>query len=151
MKLRAKEVIRLGSQGATTVLFCDDDVDDLDLVVDGWQDAKCVGLLETFDGGAKLLDALSGFTGSGLVVLLDLNMPGVDGWTVLKRMKADPELRHIPVVIFTTSSADHDIHRSYDEGAAGFITKPSSYDDLVTVLSGVDNYWDNTVQLHPAT
>jgi CheY-like chemotaxis protein len=81
------------------------------------------------------------------VVLLDLNMPRVDGRQVLAEMKNDATLRAIPVVILTTSNADWDVAGSYASGASSFITKPVTFEGLVNVARTLNNYWFDTVRL----
>jgi CheY-like chemotaxis protein len=81
------------------------------------------------------------------VILLDLNMPRKDGREALEEIKADPELRRIPVVIMTTSKEDEDILRSYDLGASGFVTKPVTFEGLVEVMRGLGRYWIEIVEL----
>ncbi|MBI4612069.1 MAG: response regulator [Planctomycetes bacterium] len=76
----------------------------------------------------------------GLVVL-DLNMPGKDGFQVLKEMKEDPSLRHIPVIVLTTSDRETDIVRSYSQGACSFITKPSRFDEFREIVEQFALYW----------
>lgn len=80
-------------------------------------------------------------------VLLDLNMPRVDGRQVLAEMKRDATLRAIPVVILTTSNADWDVARSYSSGASSFITKPVTFEGLVNVARSLNEYWFDTVRL----
>ncbi len=81
------------------------------------------------------------------LILLDLNMPRMDGRRALELIKADPELKKIPVVILTTSQAEEDIIRSYDTGANSFITKPVSFDGLLAVMETLKNYWLEIVDL----
>jgi len=78
-------------------------------------------------------------------VLLDSNMLLLDGWGTLAVLKQRPSLRAVPVVIFTTSSVGDHVALAYDMQAAGFVTKPSSYRDLVDIVSGIDRYWFATV------
>jgi CheY-like chemotaxis protein len=81
------------------------------------------------------------------LILLDLNMPKKDGREALKEIKADPELRKIPVVVLTTSKADSDVGRIYDLGANSFISKPVSFDSLVEVMKVLGRYWFEVVEL----
>jgi CheY-like chemotaxis protein len=81
------------------------------------------------------------------VVLLDLNMPRVDGRQVLAEMKRDERLRSIPVVILTTSNAEWDVARSYATGASSFITKPVTFEGLINVTRSLRQYWFDTVRL----
>ncbi len=80
------------------------------------------------------------------LVLLDLNMPLVDGWAALKTLKQHPTLRSIPIVIFTTSAVREHVYTAYEMQAAGFITKPSSYRELVKIITTLDQYWIATVR-----
>jgi CheY-like chemotaxis protein len=75
------------------------------------------------------------------IVLLDLNMPRLDGGETVRIIKADPVLRHIPVVILTTSGAELDIARSYEAGANSYIVKPSGFGSLVHVFECLCDYW----------
>src|ERR1700742_924309 len=81
------------------------------------------------------------------IILLDLNMPKKDGREALQEIKADPDLRHIPVVVLTTSRAEEDVFRTYDLGVNSFITKPVTFDGLVEVMSTLSRYWFEIVDL----
>ncbi|MBI5162586.1 MAG: response regulator [Magnetospirillum sp.] len=83
------------------------------------------------------------------MVLLDLNLPRKDGRQVLAEMKADTELRRIPVVVLTTSQADQDIMRSYDLHANCYITKPVDLDRFIAVVRSIEEYWCSVVTLPP--
>ncbi len=83
------------------------------------------------------------------MILLDLNMPRKDGRTALKEIKADPELRQIPVTVLTTSKADEDIFRSYDLGVNSYIVKPVTFEALVDILQTLEKYWFEIVELPP--
>jgi len=81
------------------------------------------------------------------VILLDLNMPKLGGREALERIKGDPELRRIPVVVLTTSRTEEDIYRSYDVGANAFISKPVTFEGLVAVMRSLGTYWFEIVEL----
>ncbi|MBC7905286.1 MAG: response regulator [Rhodospirillaceae bacterium] len=81
------------------------------------------------------------------LILLDLNMPGMDGRAALTALKADADLRRIPVVILSTSKADEDVARSYDLGANSFVSKPVTFDGLVEVVRTLETYWFQLVAL----
>ncbi len=83
------------------------------------------------------------------VVLLDLNMPRMDGREALAAIKADPALRRIPIVVLTTSRAEADVLRSYDLGANSFITKPVTFGGLVEAMRVLGRYWIEIVELPP--
>jgi CheY-like chemotaxis protein len=79
--------------------------------------------------------------------LLDLNLPKKNGREVLAEIKADPELRRIPVVVLTTSSAEEDILRTYDLHANCYITKPVDLDQFITVVKSIEDFWLTIVTL----
>jgi CheY-like chemotaxis protein len=81
------------------------------------------------------------------LILLDLNMPRMDGRQFLQKIKLDPALHQVPVVVLTTSDAETDMVQSYDNFAAGFIVKPVDVDDFIKVVRGISEYWVNIVRL----
>ncbi|RTR19226.1 response regulator [Azospirillum griseum] len=81
------------------------------------------------------------------LILLDLNMPRLDGRAVLQELKADPELKTIPVVVLTTSDVDRDVNASYLLGANSFITKPMDMDAFFDAIKSVEEYWFRVVRL----
>jgi len=137
------------------ILMADDDADDLLLARDALTECDFAGQLECVPDGELLVDYLfhrgryAGAANSprpGLI-LLDLNMPKKDGREALREIKADPDLRRIPVVIFTTSRTDTDVTVAYELGANSFITKPSAFDALVRVMQTLRSYWFDIVEL----
>jgi CheY-like chemotaxis protein len=142
-----------------TILVCDDDEDDRMLTQQALQDAKISNALRFVEDGEQLLDYLyqrGNFAGEiGLaprpgLILLDLNMPKMDGRDALKLIKEDPTLRDIPIVILTTSTLDEDIIRSYQLGVNSFITKPVTFSGLVEAMNVLGRYWLEIVELPPA-
>jgi CheY-like chemotaxis protein len=83
------------------------------------------------------------------LVLLDLNMPRMDGREALREIRADPALRDIPVVVLTTSGAEEDILRTYALGANSYVRKPVGFDSLVRVVGDLGTYWFEVVELPP--
>lgn len=83
------------------------------------------------------------------LIMLDLNLPRVDGREVLANIKADSSLRLIPVVVLTTSSANEDIHRVYGLNANCYITKPVDYDQFIRVVRSIEDFWLTIVRLPP--
>ncbi|MFC0038422.1 response regulator [Actinomadura rayongensis] len=81
------------------------------------------------------------------LILLDLNLPRKDGRQVLEEVKADPDLRSIPIVVLTTSEADEDILRSYDLHANAYVTKPVDFDRFIQVVRQIDNFFVTVVKL----
>jgi len=83
------------------------------------------------------------------IILLDLNLPKKDGREVLAEVKADPDLKRIPVVIMTTSTAEEDILRSYNLHANCYVTKPVDLDQFIKVVRALDDFWLSIVKLPP--
>ena len=83
------------------------------------------------------------------LILLDLNLPRRDGRAVLQEIKADPDLRRIPVVVLTTSQADEDIVRSYNLHANAYVTKPVDFDRFIAVVRQIDEFFVSVVKLPP--
>ncbi|HWL38447.1 MAG TPA: response regulator [Frankiaceae bacterium] len=81
------------------------------------------------------------------LVLLDLNLPRMDGRDVLAAMKADPLLKSIPVVVLTTSSAEVDVLKAYELHANSYVTKPVSFDEFITALRALEGFWLEIVRL----
>lgn len=145
--------------GAITILLADDDEDDRLMTRDALRDARLNNELRTVQDGVELLDYLrragpyadpreSPRPG---MILLDLNMPRMDGREALAAIKADPGLRSIPVVVLTTSKAEEDVIRSYDLGVNSFITKPVTFLGLVEVMKVFSRYWMEIVDLPDGT
>jgi CheY-like chemotaxis protein len=81
------------------------------------------------------------------LVLLDWNLPGTTGEEVLRRMKADAKLRRIPVLVFSTSDAEEDIHAAYDGHANGYISKPTTFKLLCDIVEAIEQFWIAIAQL----
>jgi CheY-like chemotaxis protein len=138
-----------------TILLADDDAEDRQLVREALAESRLRNELFTVNDGEELLDYLrrrgeyrsdKQAPRPGLI-LLDLAMPRMDGREALREIKNDPDLRKIPVVIMTTSSAEGDICKSYDLGASSYITKPVTFDELVKVMQAIGRYWLEIVEL----
>jgi two-component system, chemotaxis family, response regulator Rcp1 len=84
------------------------------------------------------------------LILLDLNLPQMDGREVLRQLKQDRDLHRIPVVALTTSSAERDIIAAYDEHVNAYITKPVDLDQFLSVVKSIEEFWVNIVTLPPA-
>ncbi len=141
-----------------TILLCDDDEEDRRLTQQALEKAHISNAVESVEDGEQLLDylyqrgAYAGETGAAPrpgLILLDLNMPKMDGREALKIIKSDPTLRDIPVVILTTSSFDQDILKSYELGVNSFITKPVTFTGLVEAMNVLGRYWLEIVELPP--
>ena len=138
-----------------TILMADDDADDRLLARDALQESRLSNDLRFVSDGEELLDYLlrrgryappADAPTPGLI-LLDLNMPRKDGREALGEIKSHPSLRRIPVVVFTTSKADDDISRSYDLGVNSYVTKPVTFEALVSLMQALESYWIELVEL----
>ena len=140
---------------SNVILMADDDDDDRLLASDALKESKVEGELRFVENGEELMDYLCrrGKYGNGAeaprpgLILLDLNMPLKDGREALQEIKANPELKRIPVVVLTTSKADTDIGAIYELGANSFISKPFQFDAFVNVMRAIGQYWFKTVEL----
>ena len=131
-------------------LIAEDDLDDQMLIRDAFiENGIPVNDIEFVNDGQELLDLLNNKPVLPRVVLLDLNMPKKDGREALKEIKAAVKYKHIPVIVFTTSSSVDDIRLTYEYGGNSFFTKPSNFNELVSVLALLKKYWLEKVQLMP--
>lgn len=138
-----------------TILMADDDDDDVLLTRRALAEARVANRFERVRDGEELMDYLGRRQGfedpttspEPTLILLDLNMPRKDGRQALREIKADPGLRHIPVIVLTTSGADEDVVCSYDLGVNSFVTKPVGFQKLVAALGVIGRYWFEIVAL----
>ncbi len=143
------------NKSGIVILMADDDDDDFLLTQKALKQSKLLNTLCRVKDGEELLEYLrqEGRYSNGQpcerpgVILLDLNMPRKDGREALRDIKSDPQLRDIPVVVFTTSKAEEDIYRSYQLGVNSFITKPVTFDGLIQVMQALGKYWFEIVEL----
>jgi CheY-like chemotaxis protein len=143
-----------------TILICDDDEDDRMLTQQALEDAHISNSVRFVADGEELLDYLyqRGTYGGEMgkaprpgLILLDLNMPKLDGREALKAIKEDKSLHDIPVVVLSTSRLDEDIVRSYQLGVNSFITKPVTFSGLVEAMNVLGRYWLEIVELPPVS
>ena len=140
-----------------TILLAEDDEEDRYLIGEALDEGRVTHRLYVVENGEQLLDYLYRRGKYADVeqwpvpdlILLDLNMPRKDGREVLEEIRFDPELRRTPIVVLTTSSADEDIVRSYDQGVSGFVTKPVTFRELMEVMKSIGTYWGKTSTLPP--
>ena len=134
------------------ILLAEDDVEDRALIQQAIGRAADDVQVEVVQDGVHLLERLreppGGRQGLPALVLLDLNMPRMDGREALALIRETPDLRRLVVVVLTTSDAPRDITFAYDTGANSFITKPDTFDELVRTMDALQRYW-RTVTLPP--
>lgn len=141
-----------------TILICDDDEDARLLTERALMDAHVANAVRFVEHGEQLLDYLyqrgqyAGETGAAPrpgLIMLDLNMPQMDGREALRRIKSDPDLAEIPIVVLTTSRLDIDLIESYRLGVHTFISKPVTFAALVEAIGSLGRYWLEIVELPP--
>lgn len=131
---------------ALDILLVEDDDGDVLLIRESLDQAGFKANIHVADDGEAALDFLfrrAPFDDAPTpqMVLLDLNLPKINGLEVLREMRATPELAAIPVVVLTTSKADRDIARSYELGANCFLSKPRNFDEFAAIGDVVDHFW----------
>jgi CheY-like chemotaxis protein len=140
---------------AVTILLVEDNEDDIVITKRALEKGHVLNPLVIARDGDEALDcvyrrgAYAGKPRPGLI-LLDLNLPRVDGFTVLETIKKDPEVCTIPIIILTTSKRDEDVLRSYRSHANTYLEKPVEFERFVTVIQNVHLYWNLTAKLAPA-
>lgn len=136
------------------VLLVEDDPGDVRLTEEALKRSKLLVMMSVVGDGEQALRFLrqvGPYAGAVRpdLVLLDLNLPKVDGREVLAAVKADPDLRPIPVVVLTTSAADADILKAYGLGGNCYITKPVGFDEFRRIVRAIEEFWFEVVKLPP--
>ena len=131
------------------IMMVDDDEDDRLMFEDVLLETRLICQLTTAVNGQDMIDQLQATKNVNLpdLILLDLNMPRMDGREALEILKNDKRLRLTPVVILTTSNAEEDIIKSYDCGANSYIPKPVTFDGLREKIVALTDYWFDVVSL----
>ena len=137
-----------------TILMADDDHDDQMLTKEALDEAHLSNDIRFVNDGVELLQYLKhegkfsdpeSSPRPGMI-LLDLNMPRMDGREALALIKKDESLRQIPIVVLTTSSAEEDVFKSYDVGVNSYVTKPVTFEGLTTLMKSFKSYWFSIVE-----
>ena len=131
------------------ILLVEDNQMDVVLTLDAFKEAKLKNKVNVTRDGQEALDYLFGYGKFGdrtlfpmpNLILLDLKMPGIDGFEVLRKIKSTDKLKRIPVVILTSSKEEGDRALSYDIGANSYLLKPVSFDGFTDVVKKIDDYW----------
>jgi CheY-like chemotaxis protein len=137
------------------ILLAEDDEEDRMMLQDASREAGIGIPIRCVENGEELLDFLYQRKNYAdpkacpkpLLILLDLNMPKLDGRQALEEIKNEERLRKIPTIVFTTSNAREEIRRAYASGASSFIIKPFSFNSLVDMMKIIKHYWLETVEL----
>ena len=134
-------------------ILLDDDIQgDIFLTRKAFEKAMVANRIQVATDGEMALKMLRGEQESSPaeiidIVLLDINLPKLDGKQVLEAMKKDPDLRRIPVVVLSSSKAEQDVLQSYDLQASGYIVKPLSFEKFIDVVSAIEEFWFSIVTL----
>jgi CheY-like chemotaxis protein len=130
------------------ILLIEDDPDDAELIVTGLRRSNLGNEIDVVRDGVEGLDYLyrrgdyaARTTPDPLLILLDLKMPRIDGRQVLQQVKADPRLRHVPVVLLTSSAHEKDVAMGYDLGANAYVVKPVHFRDLIDAVAQIGLFW----------
>ncbi|HEX7746698.1 MAG TPA: response regulator [Micromonosporaceae bacterium] len=142
----------MGTTEPVRILVVDDDPADVLMIEEALEQSGVEKTVEVVGDGQEAMEFLrrSGRHGAARrpdMILLDLNMPRMDGRQVLGEVKADPDLRTIPIVVLTTSNADTDILSSYTLQANAYVTKPMDLDEFNTVVRHIDEFFGRIVVL----
>jgi CheY-like chemotaxis protein len=133
------------------ILLVEDSVADAKLVELALEEAGSTSLLDRVEDGAEALDRFDAVAAGAVprpdLVVLDINLPRVGGIDLLRRIKADPELRMIPVVVFSTSRSDVDVAAAYACGASSYVVKPTDLARFTEVVRAIESYWTTVVLL----
>ena len=137
------------------LLIADDDPDDRMMTQAALEESYLLNSLYFVENGQELMDFLKRrgkYTDPATsprpdLILLDLNMPRKDGREALMEIKADPDLRAVPIIVLTTSKSEEDILKSYDLGVNCFISKPVLFEELINVVRSIGQYWFDIVKL----
>ena len=134
------------------ILLVEDDEGDVLLTTEALEASKITNNMHVARNGEEALKFLrqqDGYADAPRpdIVLLDLNLPRVDGREVLSQVKADEDLRRIPIIVLTTSEAEEDIVRSYDLHANAYVTKPVDFNRFLQVIQSIDEFFVTVVKL----
>lgn len=134
------------------ILLVEDNEGDIVLTTEALQEGKIKNTISVVRDGMQAMHYLkkeNGFEDSKDpdLILLDINLPKINGHEVLKRIKNDPDLAQIPVVMLTTSSDEMDIKKSYKNHSNCYITKPVDISSFLDVISSIEKFWISIVQL----
>ena len=137
------------------ILLVEDNPDDIDLMLEALKEGHARNRVCIAEDGVEALTLLRRMGQHADaprpdLILLDLNLPGKSGHEVLAEIKADADLRRIPVVILTSSASEQDVVRSYNLSANCYITKPVDLDEFISLVKAIDSFWLDIVTLPPS-
>ncbi len=143
------------------ILLAEDDANDVLLIQRAFQKAGLREHLKVVRDGQEAIEYLNGESAYGnrekyplpFLLLLDLKMPGTDGFEVLRWVRSEPDMKRLLVVVLTSSNLQADVDRAYELGANSYLVKPVEFDEMVNMIQRFDAYWseiNRTPTMHPA-
>ncbi|HSL59286.1 MAG TPA: response regulator [Acidimicrobiales bacterium] len=130
------------------ILMVEDNPDDVELLLASAQRSRLANRIHVESSGEGAIDYLHSPDGTSIeLVLLDWNLPGIDGDEVLARIKGDDDLRHIPVVVLTASKEESNVLAAYRSNAAAYVTKPVGLDGFGEIVRSIEGFWLSIVRL----
>ena len=132
------------------ILLVEDNEGDILLTVEALEEGRIANVIEVARDGQEAMDKLENDLLENKLpdlILLDINLPKMNGHEVLEKLKKNDDLKHIPVIILSTSSSEMDILKSYNNHANCFITKPVEIDEFVKAIESIEDFWFSIVKL----
>ena len=147
-------MLRTNQSHPIEILMVEDNPSDVRLTIEAFKDAKVRNRMHVVVDGEDAMEFLrrEGRYSDAMrpdLILLDLNLPKKNGREVLAEIKADPELRRIPVVVLTTSDDERDIMAAYDLHVNAYVKKPVDLDQFIKIVEAVEDFWLTVVKLPP--
>ncbi|MDT3401648.1 response regulator [Mucilaginibacter terrae] len=133
--------------GAPDIIYIEDNIDYIDVVERALSQIDSKTILRVFENGTLALTELGTLVENKVkprLILIDLNLPGLSGLDLLRKIKETPVLRYVPTVIFSTSDNPKDVRISLASGANAYVAKPLGYNDLIKCLNSMHEFWLKT-------
>ncbi|WP_045858947.1 response regulator [Teredinibacter purpureus] len=129
------------------ILLIEDNPGDIELVRTGFEDAHIANQLDVIEDGQIALDYIEEGRNLPDIILLDINLPKIDGFEILAAIRNNPASHRIPVIMLTSSDAGEDVARSYQHSANSYVTKPIDFDKFLLAVKSIEEFWLSVVKL----
>jgi DNA-binding response OmpR family regulator len=129
------------------ILLIEDNPGDIELVREGFEEARVANHLSIIGDGQAALDFF--IKGENLpdIILLDINLPKANGFEILETIRSQPKSAEIPVIMLTSSEADSDVVKSYQNSANSYVSKPVDFDKFIAAIKSIESFWLSVVKL----
>jgi DNA-binding response OmpR family regulator len=129
------------------ILLIEDNPGDIELVREGFEEARVANHLSIIEDGQAALDFF--IKGENLpdIILLDINLPKANGFEILETIRSQPKSAEIPVIMLTSSEADSDVVKSYQNSANSYVSKPVDFDKFIAAIKSIESFWLSVVKL----